>query len=184
MRRASAATRRDGPPSGGVHGARTHRSHATATDAARPPGIIDDACEPPPTGKQPGCIGGTQGRKRSKSWLAVTRRTPRSTARRRRATHSIHAAGALHARRPRNDKKPAKQIAMRVSVTATAFFELHLFFELRRTRVAKRKWWVLRGSNSRPTPCKGAALPTELSTRSGFTPILDRGIAPLTQRAR
>ena len=25
-------------------------------------------------------------------------------------------------------------------------------------------WWVLRGSNSRPTPCKGAALPTELST--------------------
>ena len=26
-------------------------------------------------------------------------------------------------------------------------------------------WWVLRGSNSRPTPCKGAALPTELSTR-------------------
>ncbi|VBS70829.1 ribosomal subunit interface protein YfiA [Burkholderia pseudomallei] len=29
--------RRDGPPSGGVHGARTHRSHATATDAARPP---------------------------------------------------------------------------------------------------------------------------------------------------
>ena len=27
-------------------------------------------------------------------------------------------------------------------------------------------WWVLRGSNSRPTPCKGAALPTELSTQS------------------
>src|SRR5690606_13389057 len=27
-------------------------------------------------------------------------------------------------------------------------------------------WWVLRGSNSRPTPCKGAALPAELSTRS------------------
>ncbi|CAM2174034.1 hypothetical protein PSAC2689_230041 [Paraburkholderia sacchari] len=26
-------------------------------------------------------------------------------------------------------------------------------------------WWVLRGSNSRPTPCKGAALPTELSTQ-------------------
>src|SRR5512139_1756179 len=26
-------------------------------------------------------------------------------------------------------------------------------------------WWVLRGSNPRPTPCKGAALPTELSTR-------------------
>ena len=27
------------------------------------------------------------------------------------------------------------------------------------------RWWVLRGSNPRPTPCKGAALPTELSTR-------------------
>src|SRR3954466_8351944 len=26
-------------------------------------------------------------------------------------------------------------------------------------------WWGLRGSNPRPTPCKGAALPTELSTR-------------------
>ena len=26
-------------------------------------------------------------------------------------------------------------------------------------------WWVLRGSNPRPTPCKGAALPAELSTR-------------------
>ncbi len=25
-------------------------------------------------------------------------------------------------------------------------------------------WWVLRGSNPRPTPCKGAALPAELST--------------------
>lgn len=26
-------------------------------------------------------------------------------------------------------------------------------------------WWVLRGSNPRPTPCKGVALPTELSTQ-------------------
>src|SRR3954468_17093892 len=26
-------------------------------------------------------------------------------------------------------------------------------------------WWVLTVSNRRPTPCKGAALPTELSTR-------------------
>src|SRR4051812_36777267 len=25
-------------------------------------------------------------------------------------------------------------------------------------------WWVLTGSNRRPTPCKGAALPAELST--------------------
>src|SRR5690606_1894019 len=29
----------------------------------------------------------------------------------------------------------------------------------------REPWWVLRGSNSRPTPCKGAALPAELSTR-------------------
>ena len=28
-----------------------------------------------------------------------------------------------------------------------------------------RSWWVLRGSNPRPSPCKGDALPTELSTR-------------------
>ena len=28
-------------------------------------------------------------------------------------------------------------------------------------------WWVLRGSNSRHSPCKGDALPTELSTRFG-----------------
>lgn len=38
----------------------------------------------------------------------------------------------------------------------------------RRTKVRlldAHRWWVLRGSNPRPTPCKGAALPTELSTR-------------------
>ena len=29
-------------------------------------------------------------------------------------------------------------------------------------------WWALRGSNSRPNPCKGSALPTELSARSLF----------------
>src|SRR6476646_131254 len=28
-------------------------------------------------------------------------------------------------------------------------------------------WWVLRGSNSRHSPCKGDALPAELSTRRG-----------------
>ena len=27
-------------------------------------------------------------------------------------------------------------------------------------------WWVLRGSNPRPSPCKGDALPAELSTQS------------------
>ena len=31
-----------------------------------------------------------------------------------------------------------------------------------------RPWWVLRGSNLRPSPCKGDALPTELSTRKGL----------------
>ncbi len=29
-------------------------------------------------------------------------------------------------------------------------------------------WWVLRGSNPRPTPCKGVALPAELSTRTSL----------------
>ena len=29
----------------------------------------------------------------------------------------------------------------------------------------RRPWWVLRGSNPRPSPCKGDALPTELSTQ-------------------
>ena len=32
-------------------------------------------------------------------------------------------------------------------------------------RIQPGNWWVLRASNSRPTPCKGAALPTELSTQ-------------------
>ena len=27
------------------------------------------------------------------------------------------------------------------------------------------RWWVLRGSNPRPSPCKGDALPAELSTQ-------------------
>ena len=29
-----------------------------------------------------------------------------------------------------------------------------------------KPWWVLRGSNPRPSPCKGDALPAELSTQS------------------
>ena len=28
-------------------------------------------------------------------------------------------------------------------------------------------WWVLQGSNLRPTACKAVALPTELNTREG-----------------
>ncbi len=34
-------------------------------------------------------------------------------------------------------------------------------------------WWVLRGSNPRPTPCKGAALPAELSTRRRREPAAE-----------
>ena len=29
----------------------------------------------------------------------------------------------------------------------------------------RNKWWMLRGSNPRPPPCKGDALPAELSIR-------------------
>ena len=31
--------------------------------------------------------------------------------------------------------------------------------------IVLRKWWMLRGSNPRPPPCKGDALPAELSIR-------------------
>src|ERR1700712_5562657 len=34
-------------------------------------------------------------------------------------------------------------------------------------RAESVRWWVLRGSNSRHSPCKGDALPTELSTPAG-----------------
>ncbi len=36
----------------------------------------------------------------------------------------------------------------------------------RRDRPVSITWWVLTGSNRRPSPCKGDALPAELSTRS------------------
>src|SRR5947199_4733227 len=36
--------------------------------------------------------------------------------------------------------------------------------KLEAARRDRRVWWVLRGSNSRHSPCKGDALPTELST--------------------
>ena len=32
--------------------------------------------------------------------------------------------------------------------------------------IMMQSWWALRGSNSRPNPCKGSALPTELSART------------------
>jgi hypothetical protein len=35
-----------------------------------------------------------------------------------------------------------------------------------RQRRDLQKWWALRGSNPRPSPCKGDALPAELSARS------------------
>ena len=31
--------------------------------------------------------------------------------------------------------------------------------------ILKNSWWVLRGSNPRPSPCKGDALPAELNTQ-------------------
>src|SRR6266571_5075543 len=43
-------------------------------------------------------------------------------------------------------------------------------------------WWVLRGSNSRPTPCKGAALPTELSPHTVAYP--QRHIRRLSPRLK
>ena len=36
---------------------------------------------------------------------------------------------------------------------------------VRRCERASWPWWALQGSNLRPSPCKGDALPTELSTR-------------------
>ena len=35
-------------------------------------------------------------------------------------------------------------------------------------KLYKNKWWMLRGSNPRPSPCKGDALPTELSIQCIF----------------
>lgn len=49
-------------------------------------------------------------------------------------------------------------------------------------RITRNWWWVLRGSNSRPTPCKGAALPTELSTRSE-SPLFQLAHSALKQQA-
>src|SRR5579862_9469360 len=39
-------------------------------------------------------------------------------------------------------------------------------------------WWVLRGSNPRPSPCKGDALPAELSTPLEEARKCTRGIDP------
>ena len=33
------------------------------------------------------------------------------------------------------------------------------------TLLTGRDWWVVQGSNLRPSPCKGDALPAELTTR-------------------
>jgi hypothetical protein len=48
------------------------------------------------------------------------------------------------------------------------------------------RWWVLTVSNRRPTPCKGAALPTELSTpsniyqfKASFRPLPGRNFGTL-----
>ena len=34
-----------------------------------------------------------------------------------------------------------------------------------RALITERHWWVVQGSNLRPSPCKGDALPAELTTR-------------------
>ena len=34
-----------------------------------------------------------------------------------------------------------------------------------RALITERDWWVVQGSNLRPSPCKGDALPAELTTR-------------------
>jgi hypothetical protein len=44
--------------------------------------------------------------------------------------------------------------------------------------VSRATWWVLRGSNSRHSPCKGDALPTELSTPSRKIAGSRTGIPP------
>lgn len=44
--------------------------------------------------------------------------------------------------------------------------------------VVQWRWWVLRGSNPRPTPCKGAALPTELSTHCAISSVRPSGPCP------
>ncbi len=38
------------------------------------------------------------------------------------------------------------------------------------------RWWVLTGSNRRPTPCKGAALPAELRTQFPLLHTPERGL--------
>ena len=42
-------------------------------------------------------------------------------------------------------------------------------------------WWVLRGSNPRPSPCKGDALPAELSTPGREPPGIGRSVYGILQ---
>ena len=37
--------------------------------------------------------------------------------------------------------------------------------------IPQAAWWVLQGSNLRPTACKAAALPTELNTRESASRV-------------
>src|ERR1051325_3754753 len=57
----------------------------------------------------------------------------------------------------RNEDRYRKKRQRRTRLPEFAWFD--------RNRESIEGWWVLTGSNRRPTPCKGAALPTELSTR-------------------
>ena len=47
----------------------------------------------------------------------------------------------------------------------TGRYSNQLNYHSEEIRYSNRSWWVLRGSNPRPSPCKGDALPAELSTR-------------------
>src|SRR4051795_12969394 len=51
-------------------------------------------------------------------------------------------------------------------VTGRYSNQLNYHSGFRATADYRANWWVLRGSNSRHSPCKGDALPTELSTRA------------------
>lgn len=57
------------------------------------------------------------------------------------------------------NKKPAEPIALRV------FGYYSACLQTASDHTNETVWWVMTGSNRRPTPCKGAALPTELITR-------------------
>lgn len=105
----------------------------------------------------------SKGVRRQSRALEGDRRHPRQTEN---ATINVRVliadCGPLGLSKSNGNKKPAEPMAMRV----LGYCCRTLWNCLEAIR--ETEWWVLRGSNSRPTPCKGAALPTELSTRSRY----------------